>query len=104
MMVRDFILPLMEQYHVDAYFNGHTHDYERGWNNNVANYIIGGAGGGLDDWARDVAWVFGLCEVHHFVHISVDHKTMTIDAINLDGDIFDTFQIVQFGGHRLHEA
>jgi len=91
---RIFIVPLMEEYGVDVYFNGHTHDYERGLLNGVTNYIIGGAGGGLDVWARDVPHIVFYESTHHFVHIQVDKKVMTIDAINLDGEIFDSYQIV----------
>ena len=79
---------------VDAYFNGHTHDFERGLLNGVTSYIIGGAGGTLDPWARDVAHITEYYSVHHFVSVSVDGPVMDIDAIDLDGNVFDTWQIV----------
>jgi len=91
--VRMFTVPVMEQHNVDVYFNGHTHDYERGLRNGVASYIIGGAGGGLDSWARDVEHITVYEAVHHFVNVSVDDATMRIDAIDLDGNIFDTYTI-----------
>jgi hypothetical protein len=92
-LVRWFLVPLMEQYGVDVYFNGHTHDYERGHRNGVTSYIIGGAAGGLDSWARDVPHIVFYEAVHHFVSVSVDDNEMTIDAINLDGELFDTYTI-----------
>lgn len=93
-LVRAVIIPVLEQYGVDVYFNGHTHDFERGLRNGVTNYIIGGAGGGLDSWARDVPHITVYNAVHHFVSISVTGTTMTLDAIDIDGNIFDNWQIV----------
>jgi hypothetical protein len=87
--VRQFIVPLMEQYGVDVYFNGHTHDFERGLLNGVTSYIIGGAAGGLDSWARDVPHITVYNAIHHFVRVDVDGPTMTITAIDLDGNVID---------------
>ncbi|MDP8254910.1 MAG: metallophosphoesterase [Candidatus Alcyoniella australis] len=93
-LIRLFIVPQMENYNVDVYFNGHTHDYERGLRNGVASYIIGGAGGGLDSWARDVEHISVYEATHHFMSVHVADQTMTLDAINLDGEVFDTYQII----------
>jgi len=92
-MARFFIVPLMEQYGVDVYFNGHTHDYERGLRNGVTSYIIGGAAGGLDTWARDVPHISVYYSIHHFVSVTVDGPTMTLDAIDIGGNLFDTWEI-----------
>jgi hypothetical protein len=94
-VVRQFILPAMEDLGVDVYFNGHTHDYERGYLNGVNSYIIGGAGGGLDSWARDVPHITVYQAVHHFLHVTVDGPTMTLDAIGMDGEVFDTNTIAK---------
>ena len=93
-LVRLFVVPHMEKYNVDIYFNGHTHDFERGLRNGVTNYIIGGAGGNLDTWARDVPHITVYHSIHHYMSIQVDDKTMTLEAINLDGEVFDTYQII----------
>lgn len=45
--LRTELVPLMEQYHVDICFSGHTHEYERGALNGV-NYVISGGGSYLD--------------------------------------------------------
>lgn len=93
-LVRMFIVPLMEQYGVDVYFNGHTHDFERGYRNGVTSYIIGGAGGDLDEWARDVEHiVYYNNTVHFYVSVQVTSDTMTINGVDLQGNIFDTWEI-----------
>lgn len=45
--LRNNLVPLMEQYGVDACFSGHTHEYERGYLNGVY-YCITGGGSWLD--------------------------------------------------------
>ncbi|HML75264.1 MAG TPA: metallophosphoesterase [Anaerohalosphaeraceae bacterium] len=45
--LRTNLVPLMEQYGVDICFSGHTHEYERGWMNNVY-YCMTGGGSWLD--------------------------------------------------------
>jgi len=93
-LVRLFIVPLMEQYGVDVYFNGHTHDFERGYRNGVTSYIIGGAGGDLDPWARDVEHiVYYNNSVHFYVSVQVTSETMTINGVDQEGNIFDTWEI-----------
>ena len=41
--LRDRLVPLMEQYHVDLCFSGHVHEYERGATNGVHYVITGGS-------------------------------------------------------------
>jgi hypothetical protein len=59
--LRDNLVPLMEQYGVDACFSGHTHEYERGELNGV-HYFITGGGSWLD---------FGEPLIKDWPHITV---------------------------------
>jgi Icc-related predicted phosphoesterase len=45
--LRTNLVPLMEKYGVDLCFSGHTHEYQRGWRNNVY-YCMTGGGSWLD--------------------------------------------------------
>ena len=45
--LRSTLVPLLEKYHVDICFSGHTHEYERG-NLNHVHYVITGGGSWLD--------------------------------------------------------
>ena len=58
--LRNSLVPILEEYHVDILFSGHTHDYERGLphipydpetgnGNNVVYIITGGGGAPLDN-------------------------------------------------------
>ena len=66
-----YLVPLLEEYHVDMVFNGHTHDYERGYLNGVYYIITGGGGAPLEngiqayDWDHVQVWV----NQHQFTYI-----------------------------------
>ncbi|MCB9478028.1 MAG: metallophosphoesterase family protein, partial [Deltaproteobacteria bacterium] len=95
-MVRQFLVPVFEDYGIDFYFSGHTHDYERG-NLNGVNYIISGGGGGsLDDvQVRDYEHVTVWAGVHHFTGVTVDGKTLTLKAYDLDDKEIDSYTITK---------
>jgi len=48
-VLRNDLVPLLEEYGVDMIFSGHTHEYERGYQNGVY-YVISGCGSYLDTW------------------------------------------------------
>lgn len=106
--LRAKLVPLMEQYGVDACFSGHTHEYERGYLNGVY-YCITGGGSWLDlgepvvkDWphmqvggAQDMTGVDnGL--VNEYVRVELDESgwTATCHAFKPSGEyigVLDTF-------------
>jgi len=91
--VRDYLVPLFETYHVDMIFNGHTHDYERGFLNGVYYIITGGGGAPLENGihAYDYEHVSVWVNQHQFTYIQLDDKTLTLQAINEDGESIDSF-------------
>jgi len=91
--VRQNLVPLFETYNVDMVFNGHTHDYERGYLNGVYYIITGGGGAPLENGvhAYDYEHVSVWINQHQFTYIQLDDKTLTLQAINKDGELIDTF-------------
>ena len=89
--MRTSIMPLMEQYGVDVWFNGHVHDYERGELNGVVHIVSGGGGASLSSWSQDFAHVTVYDSRHHFVDVQITGKTATFRAIDPDGTVFDEF-------------
>lgn len=89
--VRTHLVPLFETYGVDMVFNGHTHDYERGFLNGVYYIITGGGGAPLESGgqAYDYPHVNVYIKQHHFTYIQTDGKTLTLRAINKDGETID---------------
>ncbi|MFA6032199.1 MAG: metallophosphoesterase family protein [Myxococcota bacterium] len=91
---RDTIIPLLEQKGVQMILNGHTHDYQRGTLNGVYHVISGGGGGDLE-FQRCITypWVEVENFTHHFTAIEAGCDEMTVTAIDLDGNVIDTFKI-----------
>jgi Calcineurin-like phosphoesterase len=93
MLMRAFALPLAEDYGVDFFFNGHTHDYERGELNGVVWVITGGGGSSLDSWDIDFDHITEYAAILHFVQIDVDGPNLYYSAIDVDGNIIDSFEL-----------
>lgn len=107
-MLRAKLVPLLEEYGVDAVFSGHTHEYERGFQEHV-HYIITGGGSWLDieepivkDWdhmfvggAQDLAeFRHGLVNEYVRIDVGMDAWTGRMHAFKPDGayiGVRDTF-------------
>ena len=89
--IKAHLLPLMESYGVDIFFNGHTHDYERGELNGVVHLLTGGGGAGLSSWAKDVEHVTVYKSCHHFVMVDINGTTAQVTAIDKTGAEIDSF-------------
>lgn len=104
------LVPLYEEYGVDFNLFGHTHVYERSWplKNNMVNqkegvvYInSGGAGGFLEDFAPTRNWFTAELQTgHHYCTFSIFDRTLVFKAIDSDGRMFDTFQMVKPEGQK----
>ncbi|MEN6306458.1 MAG: metallophosphoesterase [Anaerohalosphaeraceae bacterium] len=108
--IRTNLVPLMEQYGVDICFSGHTHEYERGWQNNVY-YCMTGGGSWLDlaeplvyDWTHMTVGGYhslgsgisgGLVNEYVRVDVTENGWTATMVPFDFDGtprmDIADVF-------------
>ncbi len=92
---------LYEKHGVDLVFYGHVHTYERTWplrNNKVDNrhgitYVqIGGNGGGLETPAPMRSWFTNKLKYgHHFGYVRVAGGELHVQAIDLQGQVFDQF-------------
>ncbi len=91
--VRRHLVPLFEQYGMDAVFSGHNHIYERYLYNSVQYIVTGGGGAPLYALTADSVppvRQFGLSAYHYCV-VDVDPSagTLTIAATDLSGQVFD---------------
>lgn len=103
MLVRDQIVPVLEDAGVDLVLTGHDHHTERTkpmWRGEVASdgnsltYVIAGAGGaGLreatGDWFTDVV----NDQKHAFVSLTIDGCMLKGEAIDTEGQVIDTFTL-----------
>ncbi|MCK4856433.1 MAG: metallophosphoesterase family protein [candidate division Zixibacteria bacterium] len=92
--VKRDLVPLFEN-KVDMVFSGHSHAYERYFNEGVYYIVTGGGGAPLHRPLKDknipIRQV-GEKEYHHCV-IDVDSESLTLSARDNDGNEFDTITI-----------
>lgn len=99
------LIPLYEKHGVDIVFAGHIHSYERTWPilNMTINqargvrYIVsGGGGGGLEQAGPQRAWFsIHVQRGHHFCFATVQDRTIQFKAYDLEGRLFDTFELTK---------
>ncbi|MHB1309860.1 MAG: metallophosphoesterase, partial [Limisphaerales bacterium] len=99
------LVPVYEKHGVDLVFAGHIHSYERTWpilnltinqKNGVRYLVSGGGGGGLEQAAPQRAWFsLHVARGHHYCFASVFERTMQFKAYDLEGRLFDTFELTK---------
>ena len=87
--VRNMLMPLLSEHDFHAFFVGHTHDYERGMFDGLLHIITGGGGSALDEWCVDIDEVTVYESVFQHTRVETTCDTLTIDAIDVDGNIID---------------
>ena len=97
------LLPVFEDYEVDVVFTGHDHDYERTIpilddspstieDGGVVYIVTGGGGAPLYEVYGD--WFTAYAEsINHFILADVANCTLTLEAIDTEGTVFDSFTI-----------
>ena len=110
--IRNDIVPVLEQYDVDACFSGHVHSYLRGRTNGV-HYCLTGGGSWLDsaevlvhDWPHMTVGGYhdmgpgisgGLVNEYLKIDVTSDGWTAKVNAFGTDGtflpDVSDTFGV-----------
>ena len=93
-LMRLSVAPLMERYGVDAFFVGHTHDYERGIRPGGMLFVISGGGGAsLDSFQQDFDWITVYESTLHYVWAEVAGNTLYMEARAVDGTVLDQLQL-----------
>jgi len=105
LLTRRALAPLMDGYGVPLAFSGHDHDYQRSKpirgnriveENEGTVYVVSGGGGGRRTFRGTGSdWFTAYSEqVYQFVRVGVDHYRLTLEAVNLDGEVFDSVELV----------
>jgi hypothetical protein len=88
------LLPVAERYGVNLIFGGHDHNFERfAPTNGIHHLVTGGGGGTVYDMKQRHPASAQFWAIHHCLKVSVAGETATIDALDSDGIVFDSFVI-----------
>ncbi len=102
MGVREAWSALFEKYGVSLVFSGHDHDYERSlaFANGVPQrdgsgvvYVVAGGAGAPLYGVSSSAFTASARSVHHFVQLDVTPTTLSLEAIDESGSVFDTLTL-----------
>ncbi|MBT5927684.1 MAG: hypothetical protein HOH33_13805, partial [Verrucomicrobia bacterium] len=103
--LRRNLVPLLEKYHVDMCFSGHTHEYERGELNHV-HYLITGGGSWLDhnekvvkDW--DHIFVGGASDVPGRWAMQSQAGVLGVPQ-PVEGGLFNEYALIQVSSKSLN--
>lgn len=101
---RRALSPLMDGYRVPLVFNGHDHDYQRSEpirGNRIVEdgegtvYVVtGGAGARFGFRGTGADWFTAYADqVVHYVRVTVDHYDLTMEAVDENGRVFDSYEM-----------
>ncbi len=97
--VKQYLVPLFELYGVDIVFNGHSHAYERYFNNGIYYIVTGGGGAPLASLVNDnqePIREYGESVYHHCtIDVDVPGQSLTMSARYNDGVEFDGITITK---------
>lgn len=91
--MRKTLGPIFEKAGVSVVFNGHDHFYERSRANGVEYIVTGGAGASLYDFVNIRKQSLVRIMENHFLVVSINGKTATIKAVNIDNKIIDEVEL-----------
>jgi 3',5'-cyclic AMP phosphodiesterase CpdA len=87
------LTPLFKKYGVQLYVNGHEHHYERTKSIDGTTYLITGHGGAsLRPVGKSPFTEFAISR-HGFSLVEVNQKSIVIQGIDLDGQVFDRGEV-----------
>ncbi|RCW51697.1 PKD domain-containing protein [Paenibacillus prosopidis] len=96
--VQTDIHPVLKQYGVQLYLNGHNHNYARAVVDNI-QYVTSG-GGGASLYTPNATWpnIVKTDMSHHLTEFDVVGSTLTMIARRADGTVIETVTVPQGGG------
>lgn len=91
--MRESLVPLFEQYGVDAVFMGHHHSYERSLVNGITYIVTAGGGASLYEMGQPDPSSQAAISAHHFTLIEVQGERLFGQAIDRRGRVIDSFEL-----------
>ena len=105
-ILRWMLEPILTKHHVDAFFSGHEHIYQRSeLENGVQHFVSGGAGSlraGDGAPASYIARTFN--QDFHFMLVEIDDDTLSFQAISREGRTIDAGTLFQHGEPLTEES
>ena len=92
MEVREYLVPLFQEYGVSMVISGDSHFYQRSEMEGIHYVCSGGGGAPLYDPGNEEPYVRASYKGYHYVWIDIDGEHLTLKAYNNQNDLIDTFK------------
>jgi hypothetical protein len=98
--VRQAFAPIFEEHGVQLVISAHEHNYERttpireySQTGGGVTYVVSGGGGARLYAAGQAWWTAASASVHHYVRATAGDCVMSLQAVRIDGAVFDSFEL-----------
>jgi hypothetical protein len=92
-----YFKPILEKHHVQLVLSGHDHDYERMKPMNGVTYVVTGGGGAGTRPVGTSSFTAFSDAVINFVNVTIEADTLTLHAIDGNGQEFDSVVVPRTG-------
>lgn len=96
-LIRETIVPPLQEAGFHFVFNGHVHGYEKGYLSPTYFITAGGGGGSLDSFCRDIDHIFKAFYVHHFIQMDITGNVLEMTVIDMEGEVIDYLRMNSAG-------
>ena len=96
--IQNVIHPVLKQYGVQMYLNGHNHNYARAVVDGIQYLTTGGGGAPLYAPNNTYPNIVKTDQSYHYAEFDVAGSTMTMTARRADGTVIETVSVPQGGG------
>jgi hypothetical protein len=101
--IRRAFAKIVTRHHVDLVVTGHEHHYERFRIADV-NYVVSGGGGGRLTRFSGERLALKQATVHHFLSFEVTAASLTMKAIDIEGNEIESLRLIKEAGHNKVEV
>ncbi|MFC1780300.1 metallophosphoesterase family protein [Patescibacteria group bacterium] len=93
MNLRESIVPLFEEYDVEIVFNGHDHNYERSFSNDIYYIVAGGGGAPLRDQERISDYSQKFLKSYNYCVLEMSENELNVSVYNEVNTLIDEFVV-----------
>lgn len=89
--IKEYIVPVLEEFGVDVVLNGHDHAYQRIERGGITYLVTAGGGAPLYSLKEGDESLVAAVRAHHFVLVRYEDSMLFFESIDVDGEVIDTF-------------
>lgn len=89
--IKEYIVPVLEEFEVDVVLNAHDHAYQRIERNGITYLVTAGGGAPLYSLGEGDETLIAAARAHHFVLVQYHNGVLRFESIDVEGQLIDSF-------------